>query len=267
MMRLKDIRSAGKKTFTIVLEKDAEEQTLTLREETVAQHGLFAKPNLDESTLARIQADDAFYQALAKALDLLARRDHSEAALAQKLAAHGRKVVDRVLAHLREIGYVDDAKMIREWFEEALAFSLQGPKKLRERFLKEGFSKELVEETLTAYDEATQEEKVRELFAKTLRTLPPLPPKKAEEKLMRAALRQGFAYDILRPMASEARERLEEETDVEPLLCERISVLESKYPGRDHKTKERFMQKLLREGFPYELVRKHLDRKGGKDAG
>ncbi len=259
MMRLKDIRAAGKKTFTVVLGSAAEEMILTLREETIAQHGLFGKESLDEKELETIKADDAYHKALAKAFDFLSRRDYSAASLAQKLASHGHKTVQRVLDHLRETGYVDDEKTLRIHFEDALAFSLQGPKKLRERFLKDGFPKDLVDEVLSAYDEATQRRKVRELFEKTLRTLPRLTPRKAEEKLLATALRQGFDYDVLKPLASEARVRLEEETDIENLLLERISVLKGKYLGKDHKTKDRFMKKLLREGFPYELVRKHLD--------
>ncbi len=259
MMKLKDVRSAGKKTFSVVLEKDGDEETITLREETVVKHGLFLKDTLDEKELGRIRADDAFHKALAQAYDLLARRDYASTLLRKKLAAHGKRTVDRVMKHLEDEGYVDDAKTLRIHFEDALAHRTDGPKKLRERFLREGYPQALVDDVLAAYDEETQSRKAREYIMKTKRTLPAITPRKAEERLLTAGLRQGFDYEILKPLAYEARVEIEQETDVEALITARIAALRAKYGKTDAKAKERLIRKLLGEGFAYDLIRKHLD--------
>jgi regulatory protein len=82
--------------------------------------------------------------ALAKAADLLARRDHFRAELARKLAqrAFPAEVVARALDRLGELGHLDDATAARRWAEGAVERKGFGPRRLLAELTRRGVAEE-----------------------------------------------------------------------------------------------------------------------------
>lgn len=78
--------------------------------------------------------------ALAKAADLLARRDHFRAELARKLVQRGfpGDVVEGAVERLAELGYLDDATAARRWAEGAVARKGIGPRRVLAELTRRG---------------------------------------------------------------------------------------------------------------------------------
>jgi regulatory protein len=101
-------------------------------------------PETDAQALTR--------RAVAAALNLLSRRDHTRRELAQKLAARGfdAATCQAALARCRQLGYLDDARAA-----ETMATSLrrrgQGVHRIRARLREKGIGNDTIE-ALTAAD-------------------------------------------------------------------------------------------------------------------
>ncbi|WP_236685608.1 regulatory protein RecX [Geobacter pickeringii] len=96
---------------------------------------------------------------MSHAVDLLSRRDHAEAELARKL----RRTVDdeeeiaRIVARLRELGYLDDRRLAVRIVEAALAGGRMAGARLRLELQRRGIPRAIADEVLHAaagdYDE------------------------------------------------------------------------------------------------------------------
>jgi regulatory protein len=87
---------------------------------------------------------------LSTALDILSRRDHSEAELVRKLRARGIDAgeIDRIVARLREFGYLDDRRLACRLAESALAQGKMVGARLRAELRRRGIPSALAEEAL-----------------------------------------------------------------------------------------------------------------------
>jgi regulatory protein len=134
---------------------------------------------------------------LAPALNLLSRRDHSEAELRRKLAPKGfpAEALDEVMARLRDAGYLDDKRFARGFAESALRNGRGYGFRLRLELSRRGIAEEIIEETLTAlgaeYEETTT---LSELMA---RKFEGFDPHQADDRQKRRVIsyfqRRGFS--------------------------------------------------------------------------
>jgi regulatory protein len=87
-----------------------------------------------------------------KALDLLARRDHSRGELLKKLAlrGYGEKVLEDVLERLTAQGLINDAKFAAGWVQSALRSGRGFGAKLLADLQQKGVSRETAREAVAA---------------------------------------------------------------------------------------------------------------------
>ncbi|WP_298432609.1 regulatory protein RecX [Geobacter sp.] len=102
------------------------------------------------------------------ALDLLSRRDHGEAELIRKLR---RKVSDgeeiaRIVARLRELGYLDDRRLAARIVESALAGGEMAGARLRQELHRRGIPRGIAEEALQAAGDYDERKAVTSLLAR-----------------------------------------------------------------------------------------------------
>lgn len=129
----------------------------------------------------------------AKAIDLLARRDHSEKELEDKLRSRGGEEGDvaRVLSDLRGIGLLDDRRFARSFllFRAGKAW---GPRRYRQELLSRGVSSELIEEVL---EELRESEDVPDPADKLLALVRrDLERGRDPRKVVASFVRRGFGY-------------------------------------------------------------------------
>lgn len=90
-----------------------------------------------------------------KALRLLALRDRTRAELRQRLGRGAPEaVVERVLAWLEGLGYVDDRRFAQQWVRERRAGS--GPRKLAFELQQKGLDSQLIREELGRWTDPEQ---------------------------------------------------------------------------------------------------------------
>ena len=136
----------------------------------------------------------------AKAIDLLARRDHSEKELESKLRSRGGEAADvaLVLQDLRGIGLLDDRRFALAFlsYRESKAW---GARRYRQELLLRGVSAEIIDDVMRDMLESPEGAplgKLQELVRRDLER------GKDAQKVVAAMVRRGFSYgdvkDVLR---------------------------------------------------------------------
>jgi regulatory protein len=136
-----------------------------------------------------------------RALRYLARRDHSRAELARKLAPHGSpEEIDAVLDRMSELALQSDARYAEAWVRgHAARF---GHTRLRAELARRGLARELIESTLDTDELADESERARALWQAKFHAS----PADAREWARQARFLQarGFSPDLIRKLLKEA---------------------------------------------------------------
>jgi regulatory protein len=135
-----------------------------------------------------------------RAIRLLARREHTRAELARKLAALGTEEdIAAVLAQLAESGLLSDARAASAYVRgNAARF---GAARLRQTLRRKGVDGELIESELVQADLPDELARAREVWAKKFSAA----PKDMKEWSRQARFLQGrgFATDVIRRLLKE----------------------------------------------------------------
>lgn len=137
---------------------------------------------------------------------LLARRSRSIRELTFRLMEKGfpEVAVTPVIERLRELNYLDDAAVARQWARSYAVNSLWGDLKIRARLLDMGIPDELVPEAVhEARKEFTQREAILKILEKRNpeRLTAPVISVKDEQRIIRRLAAKGFppsvVYEVL----------------------------------------------------------------------
>ncbi|MFZ2628218.1 MAG: recombination regulator RecX [Rugosibacter sp.] len=130
-----------------------------------------------------------------RAIRLLARREHSRAELARKLAAHGaQEEIDAVINELQASQLQSDARFA-ESYVQAHAARWGGPR-LRQKMAASGLARELIDAQLARADLPDELARAREVWARKFSAA----PADAKEWARQARFLQGrgFASETIR---------------------------------------------------------------------
>jgi regulatory protein len=135
-----------------------------------------------------------------RAVRLLARREHTRAELAGKLAAHGtREEIETVLAELQSSGLLSDARYAESYLRSHAG--RLGAARLRQTLRSKGVDAELASAQIDAAGLPAEIDRAREVWAKKFSA----PPADAREWARQARFLQsrGFAVDVIRRLLKE----------------------------------------------------------------
>ena len=135
-----------------------------------------------------------------RAIKLLARREHSRAELARKLAALGsHEEIDAVLAELSQSGLLSDARYAEAYVRANAARF--GSARLRQSMRQKGIDGELIETHLSGADTGDELARARAVWARKFAAA----PTGAKEWARQARFLQGrgFSTDIIRKLLKE----------------------------------------------------------------
>ena len=165
---------------------------------------------LDESLQFRLESASEAYRCRRKALDLLARAEHSRRGLEQKLykrefsSDHIKQALDR----LESAGSLDDRRFAESWLRSRLRNHPEGPVRLMASLASKGVAGSVasaaVETVLAELDDMDAENALERAWAKLSRK-----SGMNDEKLLRALVRRGFPAFRVRALLK--RMRLETE--------------------------------------------------------
>ncbi|WP_341646227.1 recombination regulator RecX [Thauera sp. SDU_THAU2] len=135
-----------------------------------------------------------------RALRHLARRDHSRAELAKKLAAHGDEdEIRAVIERMGELGLQSDERFAQAFVRSKAARF--GAGRLRSEMARRGLDRDLVDEAIASECAESESERARSVLRSRFTT----PPADAREWARQARFLQtrGFAPDLIRKLLKE----------------------------------------------------------------
>jgi len=177
---------------------------MTVDSDFVSFTGLHENMELDDEALASLQREVNARRAFNKAGELLARRDHSEKELREKLRQKGfTDGADTAIEKLRGYGYVDDARFAARYAAELQRLKQFGKKRIEQELLRKGIDRAVIAQTL---DEMTFDTEdlcalIERRFARQLDT------EQGIKKTVAALQRRGYGFREIK----EALERLAQE--------------------------------------------------------
>ena len=138
-----------------------------------------------------------------EAIRLLARRDHTRAELARKLAGHGTpEEVEAVLAEMEATQLQSDSRTAESWLRGNAA--RLGSSRLRHSLKSRGLAPELIEAQIEQADLPDEMDRARAIWSRKFSAA----PSNAKEWARQARFLQsrGFAGDVVRRLLKEPRE-------------------------------------------------------------
>lgn len=119
-----------------------------LAEDVLAEAGWQVGDEITTGEVDRYAARDDYGKVLHKAYDFLARRMHGRGELRQKLERkrYDPTLIDQVLDHLADLGYLNDEEFARTWV--MTRGGSRGPRLLRQELRRKFLSDELIERVL-----------------------------------------------------------------------------------------------------------------------
>ena len=171
--------------------------------EVLARFGLRAGGEVSDERLREVQEAEAHHAALSSALRLLAYRPRSESELRGRLARAGiaPRVLEAVVARLRELRLLDDAAFAGGWVEARDRMSPRSRRLLAAELRAKGVPPAVAQRSAAFVDEAAAAYRATQKRATALRGAPYADFRRRLGDLL---LRRGFDYET----AQEAVRRL-----------------------------------------------------------
>jgi regulatory protein len=141
-------------------------------------------------------------QALDLAYRYLARRDRTVAELRAQLEQKRvePRTIDEVIADLRELGYLDDARYAQRFAEDRRTLDAWGPDRIERKLVALGLSPEVIASALSARDAAEELDAAVAVLRR--RFSAPAEDPKGRERALGLLVRKGYdlelAYDAVR---------------------------------------------------------------------
>lgn len=172
-----------------------------VHQDLVLKHQLVTGQTLRPDEHQALMEEDEVMRAKGKALDYLAHKARTENEVRRKLRTKEctSAVIDRVIAYLRERGYLDDENYAHEYVRRRFSHKGYGPVRLRAELKKRGIDRHLAETAVDALFEEHDPFPVAQAHAekKWPRIAREADPRKRRDKLYRHLKRRGFTNDVI----------------------------------------------------------------------
>lgn len=202
-MKLSHQKGRGKKIHLLL----DEEYQITTDIDFWAEHYIKDGTEIEEDEWQALVAAINYRKAVNKCFDLLSRRDHSAKELRTKLLRTvDAESADKAIAHMQELGYLDDEKYAVALFQHLVENKNMSSSFIRQEMLKRGVPAEIISDVMsdTVIDNVAS---ITELINKKYRMK--LSAENGKDKVIAALMRKGFSYSDIRT----AFRSIEEEQD------------------------------------------------------
>ena len=166
----------------------------------VARFRLREGMSLDDEQRRQIEAGEVRQEAFDHAMRLIGGRMQTERELRTKLGrrAHGPAVVDAVIADLKRLGYVDDARLAQTRAADQARVKRHGKQRAVQELVKSGVARPTAERAVAeAYQGVDPRAAAAEVAAKKAASLKRLDPLTAKRRLVGFLQRRGFDYEAV----------------------------------------------------------------------
>lgn len=252
-MEIKRITFKGKRALLEM----SQGEPLDLHLEAYVEGSFHEGMTLTSKTLQSAKMRSQFYEVSDLAFKALSHKPYTQQAMRDKLLIHyPSHTVDQVLLMLKQHRYLDDESLLQSRLDDALNFELKGPKHYQQAWLRYGFKADMIAKALDGVAEKTWRQRCEDLLVQTLKTSKPLPQNALKQRLYQTALRSGYSGAIIE---SALRQVTFKEVDENTLIQEELRKIKGRYDVKLPKEKQALIQRLMRQGYSYETIKKHLD--------
>jgi regulatory protein len=182
--------------------------------DTLARAGLHVGDEVTDELKAELVEKDGFARARDYAYSLLSYRERTAHEIRERLGEKGfdRALVGRVIAQLRQRGFVDDRAFALKWVDDVRASRPMGRLRIEHELRRRRVSGRIIEEVCDQRIPPEAERELAESAAeKRMRVLAGHPREEAMRKLEAHLRGRGFDFDIIRELVKryfgESRER------------------------------------------------------------
>lgn len=197
-MKITDIKRQKKRQdrFNIYLDG---KYGFSLPELDVLKSKIEIGKEVDRQEIKDLKDDDERAKVISKAFAYLGRRSHAEKELKLKLLKKFPQamLIEKTIERLKELGYINDEKFVRDWIEYRLSSNPKGRILIKRELFEKGVKIELVEKMLDLVYNGDREKKE---LAKILdlRRKRYSQDRKGRNKLIAYLLRRGFLWEDIR---------------------------------------------------------------------
>ena len=171
------------------------EYSFTVDEAYFLSMGIYNGKEVESDELQEIIETVSVRRAYNYAVSLLARRDHGEKELKDKLILKGYgKGAEAAIGKLKEAGYVDDERFVRLFAAELRNLKKYGKKRIEQELYRKGIDRDIISDVLeeTEFDESELVSLIERKFGRYLSD------EKGIHKTVNALLRMGYSYGEIR---------------------------------------------------------------------
>ncbi len=177
-----------------------------LNDEIVLKHNINVNQTLQEDQIEDLLSEDEKKRVKQKAFSYLARRDHSEKELSDKLRRKGFRepIIIGLIEDLKQSQLINDGTFSRQFARNKIIQKSIGRRELAFSLKQKGISKDILEATLEeVYSEFDEKELALRLANQKLKTIKNIEPIKVKKRISDFLFRRGFNWEIVEQVFEE----------------------------------------------------------------
>ncbi len=177
-----------------------------LNDETVLKHNINVNQTLQEDQIEDLLSEDEKKRAKQKAFSYLARRDHSEKELSDKLKRKGfrESIIINLIEDLKQSQFINDGTFSRLFARNKIIQKPVGRRNLAFSLKQKGISEDILETTLEEiYSEYDEKELALRLAKQKLKTINNREPIKTKKRIGDFLFGRGFNWEIVEQVFEE----------------------------------------------------------------
>jgi len=169
-----------------------------LSKKTLVDFNLFNGKFLNEKEISQILEKDQLTRAIEKSFRLLGIRPRSQKELEKKLKEKefAPEIIEKTIARIKELGYLDDKKFAKAWLE-ARKFSHKGKYVVQRELKEKGVAEETIKKTISSYSVKDELKSAEEIAEKKITSYKDLNKFAKKQKLAQFLARRGFSWETI----------------------------------------------------------------------
>lgn len=241
MPKLTNIKSIGSGKYRVLID----DEKYILYEDILIEEQLLKPCDISIEKLAKIKSKNEYYQAYYKIIKYLSYSLRTKKEIIIKLRTLGvdNENIYLIIDRLEKEGYLDSNKYIKAYINDHINLSLDGPNKIFNDLVNNGFNEKVIYEYLDIFDDELWTSRVKKIIEKKI---------KSNHKYSSSILKQTIKKELIQKGYNSFLDLVNDITFNDDNIYEKeyqkvYEKLSKKYNGEELKFK--IKQKMYSKGF------------------
>lgn len=196
-MKINSYKKLKNNTYKVILEDNNE---IILYDEIILKYNLLLKKELNQKELVGMIKENRFYSCYYEAIKYLNYKNRSKKEVSEYLKKknYSLEEIEKNINLLEEKKWINEELYLKNFIEEQILLTNNGPKKITRKLLNLGFLEDKIKEELIKVPKEVWKEKLKKIITKKIQSNRKDGPNKIKEKILVFCLNDGFSKeDIL----------------------------------------------------------------------